>query len=486
MVLFTQTFQGEPSMKNYLFLGPALSFLILPSLWAQTPSALVWQTAPDEGLLLTRTTSPVFGLIAGEPDTTVTLDASVTYQTIAGFGASMTEASAWALDQLSPAERDRALHLLFDRDEGIGISLLRQPLGASDFARSVYSYDDQPPGHRDPSLRDFSLDRDRQSILPLLKRAAALNPELTLIGSPWSPPAWMKTGGSMLGGPGGVLKPEFYAAYAEYFARWVEGYQALGLTIVAVTPQNEPYYAPKDYPGMYWEPEDIGVFVRDHLGPVLQVRAPGVKILGWDHNWDKTTPARILLGDDSVNPWIAGTAWHHYGGGPEAMSAVRDDYPDKEVWFTEGGSGRWIASNSFTGKFKAGMVEQVRILKNWSRSMVWWNLALDQNHGPTVMPNNANDGLLAVDTVNGTLSTRHEAGYYALGHLSRFVRPGAVRLGLSADNGDLEAVAFRNPDGSFAVVAANRFSSSQTLRIVVDQRWIDVEMPGDSGATVVW
>lgn len=473
-------------MKILSALGPAIFALVLVPCPAETPSARVWQTAPDEGLLLSLTGTPAFGSAAGEPDTTVTVDPSVTYQTVAGFGASMTEASAWALDQLTPSERARALDLLFDREKGIGISLLRQPLGASDFARSIYSYDDQPIGSVDPSLAGFSLDRDRQSILPLLNQALARNPELTLIGSPWSPPAWMKTGISMIGAEGGVLRSEFYPAYAEYFARWIEGYRAEGLTVVAVTPQNEPQYGPKDYPGMVWESEDIGVFVRDHLGPLLKKRAPGVKILGWDHNWDKLTPARVLLNDDSVAVWFAGTAWHHYGGGPEAMSAIHADYPDKEVWFTEGGSGRWIAGNSFTGKFKAGMVEQVRIMKNWSRSMIWWNLALDQNHGPTVMPNNANDGLLTVDTRTGTLTPRHEAGYYALGHLSKFLRPGAVRLGLDADNGDLEAVAFRNPDGTMAVVAANRYSSTQTLRIVAGGRWIDVDLPGDSGATVVW
>lgn len=473
-------------MKVLFFLGPAVLALILVPCQAESLSARVWQTAPDEGLYLTLTATPAFGTAVGEPDTTVRLNPAVTYQTIAGFGASMTEASAWSLDQLTLVEKERALDLLFDREKGIGISLLRQPLGASDFALSIYSYDDQPEGAVDPALLGFTLERDRRSILPLLKAAQARNPELTLMGSPWSPPAWMKTGGSMIGAQGGVLGPEFYTAYAEYFARWIEGYQAEGQTIVAVTPQNEPQYGPKDYPGMVWESEDIGVFVRDHLGPLLQKRAPGVKILGWDHNWDKLTPARMLLGDETMAPWFAGTAWHHYGGGPEAMSAIREDYPDKEIWFTEGGSGRWIAGNSFTGKFKAGMVEQVRILKNWSRSMVWWNLALDQNHGPTVMPNNANDGLLSVDTRTGTLTTRHEAGYYALGHLSKFIRPGAVRVGLDTDNGDLEAVAFRNPDGTCVVVAANRYSSTQTLRVVAEGGWVDVDLPGDSGATIVW
>lgn len=473
-------------MKRRCFWGTLLALVLLSRAGAESGSVRIWLTAPDEGKYLASSGPAVFGTAAGEPDTTVTLDETRTFQTVAGFGASMTEASAWVLDQLTPEERTRAFELLFDRDKGIGISLLRQPLGASDFARSIYSYDDQPEGRTDPLLADFSLDRDREHVLPLLRRAAAVNPELTLIGSPWSPPAWMKTGGSMLGAGGGVLKPEFYGAYAEYFARWIEGYTAQGLKVVAVTPQNEPQYGPKDYPGMVWESEDIGTFVRDHLGPVLKSRTPWVKILGWDHNWDKTAPALTLLGDDSVAPWFAGIAWHHYGGGPEAMSAVRDNHPDKEVWFTEGGSGRWIAGNSWTGKFKAGMVEQVRILKNWSRSMVWWNLVLDQNHGPTVMPNNANDGLLAADTRSGTLSPRPEAGYYALGHLSKFIRPGAVRVGLDADNGDLEAVAFLNPDGSKVVVAANRYSSTLTLRLAAGGQWVDVDLPGDSGATLVW
>jgi len=468
-------------MEPFRCLGPgllALAFFAVPA--AAQPK--LWRTAPDDGLYLAASEGPGFGRTAGSPDTTVLVDDRVEYQTMAGFGASMTEAAAWSLDQLNPSDRARALDLLFDRNLGIGISLLRQPLGASDFARSIFSYDDDGTG--------FSLARDREHVIPLLKEARARNPELTLVGSPWSPPAWMKTGGSMLGTSGGVLRPELGGAYAEYFARWIEGYAAEGLKVVAVTPQNEPAYGPRDYPGMVWSAAEEGAWVRDHLGPLLARRAPGVKILGWDHNWDKTLYARDLLDDPTVAPWFAGTAWHHYGGGPEAMTTIREAYPDKEIWFTEGGSGRWIAGNSYTGKFKAALLGGIRIARNWSRSVISWNLALDQNHGPTVMPNTANDGLLTVDTRTGTLaeapSGRQESGYYALGHFSKFVRPGAVRIGLAADNGDLEAVAFRNPDGGHVLVAANRFGSPQTLRVQVGDRWLDVELASDSGLTLLW
>jgi len=467
-----------PFLALTLFTGAA---------WADSATRL-WRTAPDEGLYLAPSAGPAFAQEPGDPGTTVVIDAGVRYQTMAGFGASMTEASAWALDQLNPDERDRALGLLFSR-AGIGITLLRQPMGASDFALSVYSYDDRASGP-DPSLEDFNLDRDRQHILPLLQRAKALAPDLVLMASPWSPPAWMKTGNSMLGASGGVLRPEYYAAYAEYFARFLEGYAAAGVPVTVVTPQNEPAYGPPDYPGMVWSAQEEGTFVRTALGPLLARRAPGVKILGWDHNWDKTQYAQDLLADPSTARWFAGTAWHHYGGGPEAMTALHNAFPDKEIWFTEGGSGRWIANNRYTGKFRAGLVEGIRIVQNWSKSIVWWNLALDQNHGPTVMPNNANDGLVAVDTRTGRLTEgsggRFEAGYYALGHFSKFVRPGAQRIDLKADNGDLEAAAFLNPDGTKVVVAANRFSSSQTLRVKEGERWVDLEVPGDSGLTLVW
>jgi glucosylceramidase len=216
------------------------------------------------------------------PALTVEVDDSIKYQKIDGFGASLTDSSAWLISQkLSEAQRTQLLEMLFDPKKGIGLSILRQPMGASDFALRSYTYDDLPPGETDPDMKLFSIDYDRDYIIPILRQSLALNPNLKIIGSPWSPPGWMKTSGSTIGG---TLLPAVFAPLTKYFVKYVQAYEASGVPIFAVTPQNEPLNVPNDYPGMGMSADEQSKFVRENLGPAFRDSGIKSRILVFDHN----------------------------------------------------------------------------------------------------------------------------------------------------------------------------------------------------------
>ncbi|MEI8095399.1 MAG: glycoside hydrolase family 30 beta sandwich domain-containing protein [Spirochaetales bacterium] len=459
---------------------------LVAQLWITDPTSA--SNSPSPSQLLARTEPlppPSPGSPAAPGTQAFVVNPAKTFQTIDGFGASMTDASAYVLMKLPQADRDKVMELFFGKD-GLRISLLRQPMGASDFAKSVYSYDDLPAGQTDPELKKFSLDREREAILPLLKQAKALNPELRFMGSPWSPPAWMKTGGTMLGQFGGVLKPEFYQSYAQYFVKFIQGYAAEGLPVRWVTPQNEMDYGPLAYPGMKWSIDEEATFVREALGPALEKAQLDTKILVYDHNWDKPEFPEAMLDDPDTAKYIAGTAWHYYGGSSKVMETFAAEYPDKGQWFTEGGSGKWIAGDKFAGQFADGIQHAVNICSFGGKSFIWWNLALDQINGPIVYPNTANYGLIKVNTSNKTVATPYRAGFYTLGHFSKFVQPGAVRVEVSGDRSEVIAVAFRNPDGKLVAVFANLTAASVPVTVAQGEGGFSLTLPGQGAATAVW
>src|SRR6266850_1777181 len=274
---------------------------------------------------------------------TIRLDESRTYQQIDGFGASITDSSAWLLSQkLTATQRNAALKQLFDTKQGIGLAILRQPMGSSDFSLADYSYDDMPPGESDPQLKHFTIDRDRQYIIPVLREALAVNPKLKIIASPWSPPGWMKTSGSMIGG---TLLPSSFAPLARYFVRFVQSYEAAGVPVFAVTPQNEPRNIPADYPGMGMTAEEQATFVREHLGPAFRDAHLKTKIMIFDHNWDLIDFPDTILSDPRAAEFSAGTATHCYGGSPEAQTKLHDHFPAKGIWLTECSGGEWQKGN---------------------------------------------------------------------------------------------------------------------------------------------
>nr|WSX76817.1 discoidin domain-containing protein [Streptomyces sp. NBC_00899] len=471
------------------------------------PSAHVWLTTADDSAQLQPQASVAFH--AGGSDlTTITVDPNQTFQRMDGFGGAMTDSSAAVLSSLPAAARDAAMRKLFDPRQGIGVSFLRQPVGSSDFtaAAAHYTYDDMPAGQTDFGLKNFSVAHDQAQILPLLRQARQLNPQLTVMATPWSPPAWMKDSDSLVGGH---LRddPAVYQAYARYLVKFVQAYAAAGVPVDYLTVQNEPQNrAPNAYPGTDLDVRQE-VAVIEALGPLLREASPRTKILAYDHNWT-THPGDIAtaekLGEDpqtdypyevldsSAARWIAGTAYHCYSGDPSAQTALHDAHPDKGIWFTEC-SGSHGATDTPAQIFRGTLTWHARTItvgttRNWAKSVADWNLALDPAGGPH---NGGCDTCSALLTVapDGTVTTNAE--YSTIGHLSKFVKPGAVRIGstnygTTGWNGQLTDVAFRNPDGSTALVVHNENDNPRSFTVAVGGESFDYTLPGGALATFTW
>jgi O-glycosyl hydrolase len=421
---------------------------------------------------------------AAGPVPTITVDTRRRYQTISGFGASLTDSSAWLIGtRLDAGQRDAVMRDLFGAD-GIGLSFLRQPMGASDFAvNGNYSYDDMPPGQTDPTLAHFSIDHDRGYIIPLLRQARQLNPRLTVMATPWSPPGWMKTSDSMIGG---TLKPDASQPLADYFTRFVTDYAAAGVPVDYITPQNEPLYVPGGYPGMYLSAAQQDDLIKNYLGPGLRERGLSTGILGYDHNWDVISYPETMYADPAASGYMAGTAWHCYGGDVVAQSLSHNNYPNEPAFHTECSGGEWEGNDQ--AGFAGALWLVINTTRNWAKSVVRWNLALDANNGPT------NGGCLTcrgVVTVaqdaRGNWSYTPTVDYWALGQASRYVRPGARRVASNTfGDGDVKDVAFANPDGSTALVTFNSGTAPRTFRVQWGDKWFGYRLAGGAAATFVW
>ena len=447
-----------------------------------TPTVGVWLTTASAEQKLAR--QPDLRLEAGQGPPkrpAVVVDGGRAYQAMEGFGASLTESSAYLLNRkLAPAQRDEVLKKLFDPQEGIGLSWLRQPMGASDFARSSYSYDDLPPGETDPQLARFSIARDEEDIIPVLQRIREINPDLRIMASPWSPPGWMKTSGSMIKGK---LKPEFYPALAAYFVRFVQAYGAHGLPVHAVTVQNEPQYEPEGYPGMRMDPAEQAEFIARHLGPAFEAAGLTTKILVWDHNWDKPNFPLEVLANPQAKARVAGVAWHCYAGRPDAQGAVRDAHPDVDVYFTECSGGGWQPG------YAAGLAEDMKKLvigatRQWAKTVIKWNLVLDEQYGPQNGGCKNCTGFVQVNQGNGEVSYNVEME--SIGHASKFVRRGARRIASSTGMGNLDTVAFKNPDGTKVLIVFNTDFEERAFTVVDKDRRFASKLPGFSAATFVY
>ncbi|GGF92051.1 glucosylceramidase [Paenibacillus albidus] len=409
----------------------------------------VYKSTGEKELFVPQSPESWASVPSGAGSVVVTLDDNRSYQQMDGFGASFTDSSAYLMNQvLREEQREEVMRRLFDPQDGIGLSVLRNPMGASDYARTVYSYNDLPAPETDPEMTRFSVAHDEADVIPLTLQALMLNPQLKLFASPWSAPGWMKTGGSMLGGQ---LKSEYYAAYADYFVKYIQAYAAHGLKVHAVTPQNEALYEPLHYPSMLMLPEAQSDFIKNHLKPAFVKHGMDTKILCYDHNWDRPDYPLTVL--EQAGDEVDGVAWHWYGGEASAQTKVYEAVPGKEVHFTEGSGGEWIPP--FEQAFSNVMRTGIEILRNYGQSMVLWNMALDEHNGPTVpgFGQSTCRGIVQVNQQTGELT--YTLDYYALAHFSKVIRPGAVRIASSSEDEDIRSVAFRNTDGSLAVVLFN-------------------------------
>jgi len=469
-----------------IFLLPLLSGFMATGAQAlpqgnSDPSVQAWITTSDRSKLLARQPDVAFGPRATLP-INIDINADKRYQEMVGFGAAITDASAWVIqNKMRPEQRSALLQELFGRSPGIGLSFTRLTIGASDFSRRQYSLDDVPPGKTDPALANFSIDSNRADVLPLVKSALSINPLLRVMASPWSAPGWMKTSDSLIKGS---LRPGAYGVFADYLLRYVESYAAEGVPIYALTLQNEPHFEPGDYPGMRLNPAARAQLIGQHLGPLLAQHNLPVRILDWDHNWNEPDSPMAVLGDALARPYVAGVAWHCYEGDVQAQTPVHDAYPDKEVYLTECSGGLWkpLKSEALTWLTRNLIIGSTR---GWAKGVLLWNLALDEKHGPHTggCPNCL--GLVTIDSTSGKVTRNPD--YYVLAHASQFVRPGARRIESSSGVSQLDNVAFRNADdGSLVLIVANSEADGRRFSVSFAEHSFTYELPGKSIATFVW
>ena len=441
-----------------------------------------WVTTGDQSRLLAREPDLHFNRVAVDPTTPVVeVDYSRQFQPVVGWGAAMSDAAAYLIQtKLNSSQREALLQDLFGRDPGIGLSFVRIPMGASDFSRSHYSYDDRATGETDSTLAHFSIDVDRAEKIPALKRAIAINPQLKLVGSPWSAPGWMKSTGSLIKG---TLLPQFYGAFAEYFRRWIEAYEAEGLPIFAITLQNEPHFEPENYPGMRLSPAQRAAIIGGSFGPLFNRRDVRAQIWDWDHNWDEPASPLAVLADSVARRYVSAVAWHCYGGDVSAQTAVHDKHPDKDTYFTECSGGEWAPVWADNLKWNVSKMV-IGNARAWAKCVALWNLALDEKHGPHLGGCGDCRGVVTINSTTGEITRNPE--YYALAHASRFVRPGAVRVESSAPNG-FETVAFRNVDDrSTALIVLSTKATLGQVAVRVGPMSFTTSLPGGAVATFTW
>jgi len=416
---------------------------------------------------------------AGRPKASVTVDPEVAYQEIEGFGGAFTEAAAVTLAKLPPGLREEVLRAYFDPETGHGYTLCRTHINSCDFALGNYAYCER---EGDFELASFSIERDRQALLPMIRDARRISREgFRLLASPWSPPAWMKTTGKMNGG--GKLRPECRDVWARYYARYIREYEREGIPIWGLTVQNEPE-AVQAWDSCVYTGEEERDFVRDHLGPVLEREGLGaVKIVVWDHNRDRLYErAKVVFDDPEAARYVWGAGFHWYVADAfDNVQRVHDAWPDKKLLFTEGcQEGGPHAGSWQTGeRYARSMIAD---LNRWTVGWIDWNLVLDEQGGPNHVGNYCSAPVL-VDTAGGAVS--YQSSYYYIGHFSRFVRPGARRVLSASTRDELEAAAFLDPDGKVSVVVLNRTEANIPFLLRIGGRSVRLDAPRRSIQTAV-
>jgi glucosylceramidase len=443
----------------------------------------VWLTTGSKSALLAKQPTLTFKT-ATNNNPTITVDGATTFQTIDGFGYTLTGSSALVINRMPATARDALLRELFTRDySSLGVSYLRLSIGASDLSPAPFTYDEVPAGQTDPTLASFTIDAERTDLIPVLKAILAINPNVTLLGSPWTAPRWMKDNGAYVGGS---LLPAYYQAYANYFVKYIQAMKAEGITIAAITPQNEPLN-PNNNPSLYMTAAQQATFIKSYLGPALRGAGLTTKILVYDHNADHPEYATSILDDAAANAYVDGSAFHLYAGTIDALTTVHNAHPDRNVYFTE----QYTASN---GSFSGDLRWHIRNIivgapANWSRTALEWNLANDENFGPHTTGGCTT--CLGAVTINSSSSavTRNVA-YYIVGHASRFVDPGSLRVASAVTGGSrttaLVNVAFRTPAGRYVLITMNDGKTTQSFNIAYSGRIVTSNLGVGSVATFVW
>ena len=437
----------------------------------------VWITKADETIKLQKQTSILAFTTASNSFQNIEIDPSKTYQNIDGFGYTLTGGSVEVINQLSASKKEALLQELFGNGENsIGISYLRLSIGASDLNSSVFSYDDLPAGQTDITLSQFSLSKD-QALIDMLKKILTINPNIKIIATPWSPPVWMKDNGSS---KGGSLKPEYYGVYAQYFVKYIQEMKKNGITIDAITPQNEPLH-PGNNPSMYMTAEQQRDFIKNNLGPAFQTASLSTKIIAYDHNCDKPEYPLTILADTEASKFVDGSAFHLYAGNILVLNNVHNAYPNKNVYFTE----QWTGS---TGAFSGDLLWHTKnvvigSMRNWSKIALEWNLANDASFGPHT-PGGCTECKGAI-TINNSETFTRNVGYYIIAQASKFIPQNSVRIG-STEVGNLSSVAFKTPTGKIALIILNDGTNSETFNIKYNDKIATTTLSANSVATYIF
>jgi glucosylceramidase len=458
-----------------------VALLGAPVAAAKPPIAQGW-TSSSDGKQRLEPLPPIAIRGGGASGPVIKVDPDRQLQRIEGFGAAITDSSAWLIrTKLSPRQRKALMRELFDTRSGIGLEATRLTLGASDFSRSHYSYDDMPAGEVDPYLRRFSIAPAKADVIPVARDALAINRRLRIFLSPWSAPGWMKSSQSLIKGR---LLPEHYDAFARYLWRSVAAFEREGVPIYALTIQNEPAFEPPDYPGMLVTPAERADLIGNHLGPLLTRKRARAKIFEWDHNWDKPEQPLAVLADAKARKYISGVAWHCYGGNVSAHAKVQVAYPEMESWHTEcsggswapdwGGTLRWMTQNLIIGTVRSG-----------GSGTILWNLALDEKSGPHLGGCGNCRPVVTIDQATGNVTRNVE--YYVLGHASKFVRSGARRIASEGGADGIEHVAFQNPgSGSLVLIAVNGAKTRRAFSVEAGGQHFVTSLDAGAVSTFVW
>lgn len=436
-----------------------------------------WLTTTDQSFLLKQQTTALNFSAMDSTSTTISVDSTQTFQSIDGFGFALTEGSAYVMALMSSASRSALLQELFGSDSAdIGISYLRIGIGATDMSTSVYSYDDVSAGSTDPTLASFSFGPDSAYLVPILKQILAINPHIKIIATPWSAPVWMKDTVSTIGGS---LQTQYYQVYANYFVKYIQAMAAQGITITAITPQNEPLN-PNNNPSMYMTAVQEASFIAGYLGPALVSNGLATKIICYDHNCDDPGYATSVLGNSGASGYVDGSAFHLYAGAITALSTVHNAYPTKSVYFTE----QYTASTSTFGADLPWHMQNVIIgsMNNWSKNALEWNLATNASYGPfTAGGCSTCQGAV---TVTGSSYTRN-VSYYIIAHASKFIPAGSLRIA-SSTIASFVNTAFLTPAGKKVLLVENTGSATSTFQIRYQGRGLTTSLAAGAVGTYVW
>ena len=434
-----------------------------------------WLTESDKSVLFKQQNTSLLFSNSTNSLPTIEVDTSDTYQTIDGFGYTLTDGSATHINSLAPAVKDALLQELFATDNSnIGVSYLRISIGASDLSVEPYSYNDLPLGSTDVDMKSFSIDKEKTDLIPILKKIIAINPTIKILGSPWSAPVWMKTNNSF---KGGSLKPEYYQVYSQYLVKYIQAMKANGITIDAITPQNEPLHGGNN-PSMVMQAVEQASFIKE-LGPAFKTASITTKIIAYDHNADRPDYPMTIFADAEASKYVDGSAFHLYGGSIGALSQVHNAYPNKNVYFTE----QWVGGPGNFGGDLQWHTENLIIgaTRNWSRNVLEWNLAADENYRPYT--EGGCSTCLGALTVNSSVT--RNVSYYIIAHAAKFVRPGSIRINSNLVS-DLPNVAFKTPAGQKVPIVLNKSNNIKNFNIKFNGKITSINLNGGAVGTFVW